>query len=65
MSCAVNTLIILHPIVSVQDLVHVVARLAIMPGVVDQKDSRRQTPGQLAKMLKRQDVLDVLKWAQP
>ena len=64
MSCGLNTLITLHPIVSVQDLVHVVARLAIMPGVADQKDSRRQTPEQLARMLKRQDVLDILKWAQ-
>lgn len=34
-----------------------------MPGVLQQKDSRRQTPMQLAHMLKRQDILDILMWA--
>ena len=46
-----------------QDLLHVVARLAIMPGVLQQKDSHRQTAMQLAQRMKRQDVIEILSWA--
>ena len=46
-----------------QGLQQVTARLAIMPGVQQQRDSRRQTPMQLASMYKRQDILDILAWA--
>ncbi|CAL5222598.1 g4989 [Coccomyxa viridis] len=46
-----------------QDLQHVVARLAIMPGVLHQRDSHRQSAYQLARKLKRQDVLEIISWA--
>ncbi len=64
MSHAMDTLSLSASSCALQDLYHVVARLAIMPGVLEQRDSRRQTPRQLAKMLKRQAVLEILNWAQ-
>ena len=49
--------------IGIQDLQHVVARLAIMPGVLHQRDSHRQSAYQLARKLKRQDVLEIISWA--
>ena len=50
-------------VLPVQDLPQVVARLALLPGTLQQRDGRRDTPVALARRLRRQDAADILRWA--
>ena len=46
-----------------QDLALVVARLALVPGVLQQRNAARETPAALARRLGRAGALDILRWA--
>ncbi len=41
-----------------------VARLALVPGVLQQRNAGRDTPLPLARRLRRWDAADILQWAE-